>query len=154
MGLDMYLSKRTYVKRWDHQKPENQHEVIVNRGGKPREDIDNSRISEVIEQVMYWRKANAIHAWFVQNVQEGVDDCKEYWVGEEKLQELVDLCSKVVETKDTTLLPPQTGFLFGSQEADDWYFIDLADTVKNLTKELELYKNTKSSGDFYYQSSW
>ena len=39
MGLDMYLSKRTYVKRWDHQKPENQHEVIVNRGGKPREDI-------------------------------------------------------------------------------------------------------------------
>jgi len=154
MGLDMYLSKRTYVKRWDHQKPENQHEVIVNRGGKPREDIDNSRISEVIEQVMYWRKANAIHAWFVQNVQEGVDDCKEYWVGEEKLQELVDLCSKVVETKDTTLLPPQTGFFFGSQEADDWYFIDLADTVKNLTKELELYKNTKSSGDFYYQSSW
>ena len=154
MGLDMYLSKRTYVKRWDHQKPENQHEVIVNRGGKPREDIDNSRISEVIEQVMYWRKANAIHAWFVQNVQEGVDDCKEYWVGEEKLQELVDLCSKVVETKDTTLLPPQTGFFFVSQEADDWYFIDLADTVKNLTKELELYKNTKSSGDFYYQSSW
>lgn len=154
MGLDMYLSKRTYVKRWDHQKPENQHEVIVNRGGKPREDIDNSRISEVIEQVMYWRKANAIHAWFVQNVQEGVDDCKEYWVGEEKLQELIDLCSKVVETKDTTLLPPQTGFFFGSQEADDWYFIDLADTVKNLTKELELYKNTKSSGDFYYQSSW
>ncbi len=154
MGLDMYLSKRTYVKRWDHQKPERQHEVIVNRGGKPREDIDSSRISEVIEEVMYWRKANAIHAWFVQNVQEGVDDCKEYWVGEEKLQELVDLCSKVVETKDTTLLPPQTGFFFGSQEADDWYFIDLADTVKNLTKELELYKNTKSSGDFYYQSSW
>ncbi len=154
MGLDMYLSKRTYVKRWDHQKPERQHEVIVNRGGKPRGDIDSSRISEVIEEVMYWRKANAIHSWFVENVQEGVDDCKEYWVGEEKLQELVDLCSKVVETKDTTLLPPQTGFFFGSQEADDWYFIDLADTVKNLTKELELYKNTKSSGDFYYQSSW
>jgi len=154
MGLDMYLSKRTYVKRWDHQKPESQHEVIVNRGGKPREDIDNNRISEVVEEVMYWRKANAIHSWFVQNVQEGVDDCKEYLVGEEKLQELIDLCSKVVETKDTTLLPPQTGFFFGSQEADDWYFIGLADTVKNLTKELELCRNTKSSGYFYYQSSW
>ena len=154
MGLDMYLSKRTYVKRWDHQPPQSKHRVIVTRGGKPREDIDSYRISEVVEEVMYWRKANAIHSWFVQNVQDGVDDCKEYWVGEEKLQELIDLCSKVVETKDTTLLPPQTGFFFGSQEADDWYFIDLADTVKNLTKELELYRNTKSSGEFYYQSSW
>lgn len=154
MGLDMYLSKRTYVKRWEHQTPQSKHEVIVIRGGEPREDIDSSRISEVVEEVMYWRKANAIHSWFVQNVQEGVDDCKEYLVGEEKLQELIDLCSKVVETKDTTLLPPQPGFFFGSQEVDDWYFIDLADTVKSLTKELELCRNTKSSGDFYYQSSW
>ena len=154
MGLDMYLSKRTYVKNWDHQKPENKHEVIVNRGGKPREDIDSSRISEVIEEVMYWRKANAIHSWFVNNVQDGVDDCKEYWVSEEKLQELIDLCSKVIETKDTTLLSPKTGFFFGSQETDDWYFIALADTVKKLTKELEFCRNTKSSGDFYYQSSW
>ena len=154
MGLDMYLSKRTYVKRWDHHKPENKHEVIVNRGGKPREDIDSSRISEVIEEVMYWRKANAIHSWFVNNVQDGVDDCREYWVSEEKLQELIDLCSKVVETKDTTLLSPKIGFFFGSQETDDWYFIDLADTVKKLTQELERYRNAKSSGDFYYQSSW
>lgn len=154
MGLDMYLSKRTYVKNWEFQKQEHRHEVIVNRGGKPREDIDNSRISEVIEQVMYWRKANAIHRWFVENVQDGVDDCREYWVSKEKIQELIDLCSKVIETKDTTLLAPKSGFFFGSQEIDDWYFINLGDTVKKLTQELENFRDTKSSGEFYYQASW
>jgi hypothetical protein len=154
MGLDMYLSKRTYVKRWDHQKTERQHEVIVNRGGKPRGDIDSSRISEVIEEVMYWRKANHIHKWFVDNVQDGVDDCKEHWVSEGKLQELLNICEKVLESKNSDLLPPSDGFLFGGSEIDDYYYIEVADTIKTLTHELDLVRENKSSGDFYYQSSW
>jgi hypothetical protein len=154
MGLDMYLSKRTYVKRWDHQKPERQHEVIVNRGGKPREDIDSSRISEVIEEVMYWRKANHIHKWFVDNVQDGVDDCKEHWVSEEKLQELLNLCEKVLESKNSDLLPPSDGFFFGGTDIDDYYYIEVADTIKALTHELSLVRENKSSGDFIYKSSW
>jgi hypothetical protein len=154
MGLDMYLSKRTYVKRWDHQKPERQHEVIVNRGGKPREDVDSSRISEVIEQVMYWRKANHIHKWFVDNVQDGVDDCREYWVSEEKLQELLDICEKVLESKNSKMLPPSSGFFFGGTDIDDHYYIEVADTIKALTNELSLVRENNSSGDFYYQSSW
>lgn len=154
MGLDMYLSKRTYVKRWDYQTPERKHEVIVLRGGKPREDIDINKISDVIEEVMYWRKANAIHSWFVKNVQDGVDDCREYWVSEDQLQELIDLCSKSCETKDIALLPPQTGFFFGSQETDDWYWEELSNTAKTLTEVLDHHRNTNSSGEFYYQSSW
>ena len=154
MGLDMYLSKRTYVKNWEHMGPDKQNKITLTTGGQNNRSIKTNRISDVIEEVMYWRKANAIHAWFVENVQEGVDDCKEYWVGVDKLQELIDLCSKVVETKDATLLPPQTGFFFGSQEVDDWYFIDLADTIKTLTEDLEHHRNTNARGDYYYQSSW
>ena len=30
---------------------------------------------ETHEEVGYWRKANAIHGWFVRNVQNGKDDC-------------------------------------------------------------------------------
>ncbi len=154
MGLDMYLSKRTYVKRWDHQKPERQHEVIVNRGGKPREDIDSSRISEVIEQVMYWRKANHIHKWFVDNVQDGVDDCREYWVSEEQIKELLNLCEEVLESKDSDMLPTSEGFFFGGTDIDDYYYIEVADTIKALTNELSLVIENNSSSDFYYQSSW
>lgn len=154
MGLDMYLSKRTYVKNWEHMGPDKQNKITLTTGGQNNASIKTNRISDVIEEVMYWRKANSIHAWFVENVQEGTDDCKEYWVGVEKLQELIDLCSKVVETKDASLLPPQTGFFFGSQEVDDWYFIELADTIKTLTEDLEHHQNTNARGDYYYQSSW
>jgi hypothetical protein len=44
----------------------------------------------------YWRKANAIHAWFVKNVQNGVDDCGDYPVSPKKLKTLLDLCEQVV----------------------------------------------------------
>lgn len=100
MGLDMYLSKRTYVKNWDHYKPEQRHSVTVLRGGKPC-DINPDRIEFIIESVAYWRKANAIHRWFVENVQEGRDECQESPVEIGKLKELVDLCKQTLATVET-----------------------------------------------------
>src|SRR5262249_17916981 len=97
MGLDMYLTRRTYVKQWAHQKPEERHEVTVTRGGKPRPDIQPARIKEIIEEVAYWRKANAIHAWFVKHVQSGEDDCGTYYVGREQLEQLKAECDKVLK---------------------------------------------------------
>jgi len=44
----------------------------------------------------YWRKANAIHHWFVENIQNGIDDCKPFPVSKEKLEELLHICEKVV----------------------------------------------------------
>jgi hypothetical protein len=96
MGLDMYLTKKTYVKNWSYMKDEDKWSVTVTRGGKPAELIKPERIREIEEEVCYWRKANAIHQWFVNNVQDGEDDCETYHVSEEKLRELTDLCSKVL----------------------------------------------------------
>ncbi len=45
-----------------------------------------NKVTYIIEDCGYWRKANGIHAWFVQNVQEGEDDCKEYYVSQSKLE--------------------------------------------------------------------
>lgn len=47
--------------------------------------------------VMYWRKANAIHKWFVNEVQDGNDDCGTYEVDIEKLRELRHICERIVE---------------------------------------------------------
>ena len=55
------------------------------------------------KEVFYWRKANAIHSWFVQNVQNGNDDCELYPVSKEKIQDLLSLCKKVV--KESELIP-------------------------------------------------
>lgn len=51
---------------------------------------------EIIEQVGYWRKANQIHNWFIENVQGGEDDCDYYDVSREDLKELLDTCNVVL----------------------------------------------------------
>jgi len=89
MGLDMYLSKKTYVKNWGHMTPDRKHKITVRKGGKIVEEIKPERISEIIETVAQWRKANAIHNWFVINCQDGVDDCNDYYVSNEQLKELL-----------------------------------------------------------------
>lgn len=92
MGLDMYLSKRHYVKNWDHMKPEEFHQITVKKNNETVPHINTNKITYIIEEVGYWRKANAIHDWFVQNCQGGEDDCEEYLVTSLQLQELLDAC--------------------------------------------------------------
>jgi hypothetical protein len=96
MGLDMYLTKRHYVKNWDRMQPKDRHDIRVKRGGKARPDIKPERISEIVEDVGYWRKANAIHKWFVEHVQGGRDDCGHYYVSREQLEQLKSACDKVL----------------------------------------------------------
>ena len=51
------------------------------------------------EEVGYWRKANAIHHWFVENIQNGVDDCCYHReVREEDLLDLLDICKRVLDS--------------------------------------------------------
>jgi len=153
MGLDMYLNKKTYVKNWDFMKPEELHTVEVKKAGEPHPHIKPERVSYIIENVGYWRKANHIHRWFVQNVQDGVDECQESYVDPSKMQELVDLCEKVIENPELgpELLPTGSGFFFGSTDYDEYYIQDLQDTVNILKPLIE---ESKFGGDFYYQSSW
>ena len=51
------------------------------------------------EKVGYWRKANQIHNWFVDNIQNGVDDCDYHReVTEEDLLDLLDICQRVLDS--------------------------------------------------------
>jgi hypothetical protein len=96
MGLDMYLTKKNYVKRWEHNKPEEQFEISVKRGGETYSTIKPERVSYVIEEVMYWRKANQIHGFFVNKGYEITPDVK-YQLEGEHIVELLDTCKKVLE---------------------------------------------------------
>ena len=114
----------------------------------------------VFEQIsfeaMYWRKANAIHNWFVREEQEGVDNCAEYSVSTEALAELRDICNKVLvdPSKADELLPPQSGFFFGSTDVDEWYLEQLKYTVDRLDVLLDLPQVKERKINFYYSSSW
>ena len=102
----------------------------------------------------YWRKANAIHKWFVDNCQDGRDECQETWVSREQMQQLIDLCKEVLadRNKADQLLPTAQGFFFGGTTYDEWYERDLEYTVERFEKILADPAFAKS--DFYYQSSW
>lgn len=150
MGLDMYLSKKTYVKNWRHMKGEELHKITVKKGGKTVPSIKPERISYIIEEVGYWRKFNALHQWFVENCQNGVDECQEAYVDRSKLETLLGILKNVKNNKEKAeeLLPTASGFFFGRTEYDEYYYEEIDRTIKLLEGLL------KEEGDFYYQSSW
>lgn len=155
MGLDMYLTAEKYVSGYDHDKNENFGKVL-DLFNLNEDDVHNSITVNIT--VGYWRKANAIHNWFVQNIQDGRDDCQRSYVRREKLLELKSKCEAALAAynngdKDTAenLIPPTSGFFFGSTEVDDWYKADLVETIKIINTCL----SDKLNGfGFYYQSSW
>lgn len=144
MGLDMYLTGKQYL--WRDEEQPKRKEIAEVLG------VDNYEANEVRFDLMYWRKANAIHGWFVNVVQNELDDCGEYEVEREQLESLRDLCKEVLDTRNTETLPPTTGFFFGEGEVTDYYWQYLQDTLDGLTKLLEDPASKKMS--FHYQSSW
>lgn len=183
MGLDMYLHKNYYVKNWDHMKDGEKHAITILKGGEPS-SIPTDKINSIQTEEMYWRKANAIHAWFVHNVQEGNDDCGDYYVSREQLQKLLDTVTKVLEASKLIKGKIQNGSSFkNGQETpimEDGEFIEDPTVAGKLLptqsgfffggtdydqyyyQDLEYTKselerilaNPDDGGNFEYHSSW
>lgn len=167
MGLDMYLSKKTYVKNWEHQDINEKFTVTVRKGSEEFNKIKPERVSYITEDIMYWRKANQIHGWFCENALE-MNEVR-FYVTYQNLKDLVETCKTVLEglekspkkkmsveagwkngekyyedievyelSKDVmSLLPPVEGFFFGSYVIDEWYKHQIEETIKGLSKEIE-----------------
>lgn len=150
MGLDQYLHRKTYVR--NSHKDENEQLKIVD---SEKYGIKQNRITKIVEEVAYWRKCNQIHEWFVTNVQNGEDDCREYFVDIDQLKELVKQCKIVLQdiSKAEELLPTKSGFFFGGTEYDEWYILGLENTVSQIESIIKE-DNDNYSSDFYYSSSW
>ena len=165
MGLDMYLGVRKYIEKTDWSKLDNDSDLTLESPEIVFPEFNNvieaSGLSDFATAnygahisviCIYWRKANQIHKWFVDNVQGGEDNCGEYYVSNEKLKSLLDLVTEALRTRDPNLLPPTSGFFFGSTDIDEWYWKDLKDTKWKLERVLALSEMSKLS--FYYTSSW
>lgn len=110
---------------------------------------------------LYWRKANAIHGWFVENCQDGVDECEESDpIDYELLASLADTCKRAVEAYDAgrrdeaaKILTPRAGFFFGGTDLDEWW----RDNAERTATELERVVTTAigiGGVTFTYRSSW
>jgi len=151
MGLDMYLEGKIYL-MFDEKDKEIGRKIAEMIG------ID-SVVTDVTFKLMYWRKANQIHNWFVKNIQNGEDDCDLHHVPRDMLEELLRVVNIVL--KDHSLapeyLPTQSGFFFGSTDYNEYYFEDLEYTKVGIEKLLQLLEEWKENGiivDLYYVSSW
>ena len=100
MGLDMYLDVTRNVYRFMDEAKFNELKTaldsVIFKNGFLSADERSDDVLSVGRGVAYWRKANAIHAWFVENVQDGIDECQTSYVPIEALEELERVCGEVV----------------------------------------------------------
>lgn len=106
MGLDMYLYEHKYISRNLHLAET--HEDYATQADLATQIMDLAGLKSeepwggitVKATVLYWRKANQIHQWFVTNVQNDVDDCGSYYVEREQLVTLRDTCAEVIRASE------------------------------------------------------
>ena len=146
----MYLNAEHFLSEYDEESSE----VIAAIKKAAPLNLGKFKPQNISFQLACWRKANAIHGWFVKNVQEGKDDCEDYYVSLEQLRELKETCEKVLNDNKLAeeLLPVTKGFFFGSYEYDEWYTDQLIITVELLDNIL----SDPNCGKWWiqYRSSW
>lgn len=131
--------------------------VIAAAGIKVKDSMASSVTVEWT--AIYWRKANQIHNWFVSTLANGEDECQRIPVPRDNLVALHDRCSVLLDTKSdelaADLLPPTSGFFFGSTNIDEYYWQDIEETHKQLTELLdEITEENKYNYRIEYQASW
>lgn len=155
MGLDQYLYAKKYTSDTDFLGAERKalHGKLKEAIGEAAKYQGGNLKSISVEmEVAYWRKVNSVHQWFVDNCQDGVDDCRQVYVGREQLENLLQACKEICadHSKAEDTLPTMSGFFFGSTDYDEYYFMDIEDTVRQLEGVLKM----DDTWEFYYQSSW
>lgn len=169
MGLDMYLYIKVYtyphtLEGLSGDLAEKFHRNIT-LAMSAMLDLYNANVNIVKDismtsvnfQIGYWREAIAIHNWFVENVQDGIDDCKEYSVDSEDLKRLRDICKNLLliyeeipdefEYEAETTLP----LCIIRNDYDEDYVENLRNTIKIIDIALSI---DKPFSDFIYLSSW
>jgi hypothetical protein len=155
MGLDMYLYKRTYVKKWEHQSDENSFDVTVKRGGKTYPKIQPERISYIEEQIMYWRKANQIHGWFVDNTSVLEEEVK-YSVTKQDLENLLNTCEQVLEILNKSkkkVIQVENGWSSGERTFCDVDVFDCEDEIMDLLPPTQGFFYGSSDINTYYEDT-
>lgn len=175
MGLDMYLSARKYVSDYNYEQGKNRHHVdnILESVGLDRNHLSTEAPSVRVEvNVAYWRKANAIHKWFVDNLADGEDNCRPVYVSRTDLRSLLntltdalrvkrddeladhdsDIAMPTLEDSLEDILPTQGGFFFGDTAYDEWYWMQVEWTHARLNEILN--DERFEEFDFEYNASW
>ncbi len=150
MGLDMYLTGKIPI----FSMSVHNQQLISECLEKVIPETKNFEMMTVEYQLAYWRKANAIHNWFVENIQEGKDECQKVDVTIDQLKKLLNVVNKVIENPELgpSLLPTKKGFFFGSYDYGECFMEDCK-TTKIMIESI-VNNDRFKSWSISYQSSW
>ncbi len=169
----MYLTANEYVSRTKRDErglsydTPKENDLFTQLSDRRKGWVDKMSFSgiSISYPIGYWRKANAIHGWFVTNVQDGRDECQKSWVSPQNLRDLREACQAVLASRNNSSvnvsevaeengLAPKAGFFFGGTEYDGWYYQDLEYTIKTIDRleAVGLFDNAWT--DIEYQASW
>lgn len=149
MGLDMYLFKKA-------------------KG----EDFESCK------RIAYWRKANQVRQWIVENTNYPAKaNCEYHKLSKQQIEKLIADCQKILKNNDNklaeklmptkggqkidltsmipaeaTLLTPPVIDTFGSTAYDNSYFAELLNTVSTLKAALNATDFKKE--EIYYYECW
>ena len=171
MGLDMYLEMRKHVSKFDYAAFDREadewpppfaadYSALSEYGPEGFDKFSEFGGIQLTFPVGYWRKANAIHGWFVNQLADGVDECQSIYVSRQDLENLRMSCNNVlkcpvgIKQEDVAAqygLLPTRGFFFGSYDYDDWYMEDMKNTVEQIDNILAA---SNEYSDFIYRASW
>lgn len=144
MGLDMFL--RTA----DKDLAERMYYLNVKHGRV--EDSNFEYEAAMHGQICYWRKQSSIHNFFVEQIQNGVDDCGIYEVDLKTLKELYKRVKKVLDTGDDSDLPTVDGFFFNVSDDGEWVRNGLEQT-KSFLEDL-LGEIVENNDYIYYKDTY
>lgn len=150
MGLDMYLEAKRYLAPCDPRTEPMRRAIGAAIGymptkEKPGQDASLMEVSGVTVRVGYWRKFDALHQWFVSNVQEGVDDCRPAFVAVDTLIELETQLERACD--DPTSVSER--FTADADETLEISEVDYTLKVLHHAKQLQ-----EQGWDIYYRASW
>jgi hypothetical protein len=161
MGLDMYLKVKEYNVQHNLKEADKYNTIMQTVSIKGMKEVPIIVSTEYT--VIYWRKANQVHGWFVDKLADGVDECQRISVSRDNLVKLHETCSVLLDTRSNELarelLPPTDGFFFqaggGEAKLDEGYWLDLQHTHEELSKLLEqITEENKWDYNIEYQASW
>ena len=165
--MNLYIRKNEYCSKYYKEEGSDLKLEFPKEASRFFPNLTNLVISRTTDYTVgYWRKANAIHNWFLENcaardeLDNPIDDCRPIEIPVEKLEELFITCKKVLEDHSLAkrLLPTEDGFFFGSIEYDEDYFDAIEDTIDIIEPVIKFIRhnieNNDKSWDVIYQASW
>lgn len=143
MGLDMYMNIK--VSHYPHKGNTTIDLNNLNGSWDTLEfgEFGESNRIDISMGVGYWRKANHIHRWFVENIQKGNDDCGDYDVYVEDVEELYTKCMDILKRlhgKKFTITDEHRDFVMKYAEERG---VEVEDTVTfDIEKMEKFYKDS------------